>query len=69
MTAAALILHCLATVRTTRTSLIIRYMDAAWNVPAGTTRNVLSALVREGKIERVARGCYRRRDERERPVH
>ena len=57
-TADALIVHFLSYVHQARGAYIERYLRKAWGRGAGTTRNALSRLVQEGRIQRVGYGMY-----------
>jgi hypothetical protein len=58
--AAELILHFLRHVGEARIERVVRYMETAPLAFApGTTRNTLSLLFRQGRVERVGYGQYR----------
>lgn len=58
--AAALILHFLAHVGEARIARIVCYMTTdPLSVAPGTTRNTLSMLVRQGRVDRVGYGKYK----------
>lgn len=58
MTAEALILHFLTYVRVARVEYLVRFLDCAWQIPAGTTKNTISRMVQRGAVVRVGYGKY-----------
>jgi len=61
--AAALILHFLRHVGEAKVERICRFMETQpLSIAPGTTRNTLALLARQGKVDRVGRGRYRRSD-------